>query len=326
MVTLATPRVSVVIVNWHSEDLLADALSALNNQTVIPANVVIVDNGSNRPIPLDRYTKGPASILRMATNVGFAAANNRAIEQEIDAEWVALLNPDATPEQDWLERLLEAVELFPEICAFGSRQLMSEDHSLIDGLGDVYHVSGAAWRHGHGKPDRNFSLEPREIFAPCAAAAMYKRSALIEAGGFDEDFFCYFEDVDLGFRLRLLGYKIMLVPTAVVFHQGGATSGGGQSDFAVYHGQRNLIWAYLKNMPSSMFWRYFFQHVLFNLAAILFFAFAGRGSAVLRAKWDALGGLPGMIRKRRSIQSQRRISCKELGAVMESDWLAPYRR
>lgn len=228
---MALPRVSVIIVNWHSEDLLAQALGALNNQTLLPDRVVIVNNGSAREIPLDRYSKGPIAVLRMAKNEGFAAANNRAIRQETDSDWIALLNPDAIPEENWLKHLMDAAGRHPEASAFGSRQLMGEDHALIDGLGDVYHVSGAAWRAGHGQPNGPLAAEPREIFAPCAAAAIYKRAALLQAGGFDEDFFCYFEDVDLGFRLRLLGHKLMLAPAAIVYHLGGATSGGSGATF-----------------------------------------------------------------------------------------------
>jgi GT2 family glycosyltransferase len=323
---MALPRVSVIIVNWHSEDLLAQALAALNDQTLAPDRVVIVDNGSAREIPLDRYSKGPIAVLRMAKNEGFAAANNRAIRQETDSDWIALLNPDAIPEENWLKHLMDAAGRHPEASAFGSRQLMGEDHALIDGLGDVYHVSGAAWRAGHGQPNGPLAAEPREIFAPCAAAAIYKRAALLQAGGFDEDFFCYFEDVDLGFRLRLLGHKLMLAPAAIVYHLGGATSGGSRSDFSVYHGQRNLVWAYFKNMPWPYLWLYLFEHVLFNLASIVFFAFSGQGKVILSAKWNALLGLPKMIGKRRAIQSALRASPRQVRAAMARGWLAPYRR
>jgi GT2 family glycosyltransferase len=264
--------------------------------------------------------------MRMPRNEGFAAASNRAIEQTAGSEWVALLNPDALPDENWLQRLLAAAARHPEVSAFGSRQLMGEDHALIDGLGDVYHVSGAAWRAGHGQPNVPLSGEPREIFAPCAAAAIYKRTALMQAGGFDEDFFCYFEDVDLGFRLRLLGHKLMLAPEAIVYHLGGATSGGSRSDFAVYHGQRNLVWAYVKNMPWPYLWWYLLEHVLFNLASIVFFTLGGQGRVILRAKWNALLGLPKMVGKRQAIQSGRCVPGKQVRAAMARGWLAPYRR
>jgi GT2 family glycosyltransferase len=323
---MTTNSVSVVIVNWHSEKLLASALSALDRQLVAPEKVVVVDNGSVAALPLNRYTRGPIVALRMAKNEGFAAGNNRAIEQAVTSEWVVLLNPDALPREDWLQCLLDAAERHPDVCAFGSKQLMGEDHAVIDGLGDVYHVSGAAWRAGHGRPDKacGQAERQREIFAPCAAAAMYRRSAFLAAGGFDEDFFCYFEDVDLGFRMRLLGHKAMLVPEAVVYHWGGGTSGGRHGEFAVYHGQRNLVWAYFKNMPSGYFWLYLPQHLLFNAVSVLYFLGRGRGKAVLRAKWHALLGLPTMIGKRRLLKSL--ASPANVRAAMVDGWRTPYRR
>ena len=319
-------RVSVIIVNWHSEMMLGSVLAALDRQTAAPWRIIVVDNGSAGALPLDRYRRSPVTLVRMARNAGFAAANNRALQETADCEWVALLNPDAMPEADWLERLTDAAARHADISAFGSKQLMAADPSRLDGLGDVYHVSGAAWRAGHGCPNDGRIDRPREIFAPCAAAALYRREALLDAGGFDEDFFCYFEDVDLGFRLRLLGHRSLLVPDAVVHHAGGGTSGGRHSDFSVFHGQRNLVWSYVKNMPGGYFWLYLPQHLLFNLASVLLFTLRGQGGVVLRAKWGALRGLPKMLAKRRVIQKRRRVAPGAVRAAMLAGWLAPYRR
>jgi GT2 family glycosyltransferase len=104
----------------------------------------------------------------------------------------------------------------------------------------------------HGTPASALKGSECEIFSPCAAAALYRRSALLEVGGFDEDFFCYVEDVDLGFRLRLAGYRCLYVPLSVAHHIGSGTTGGKNSDFSVYHGHRNLVWAFVKNMPGVL--------------------------------------------------------------------------
>lgn len=318
------PKVAVVIVNWHSEKLLAQTLAALNEQTRTPDRVVVVDNGSDEAIPIGIIDKSPAAVMTMSGNLGFAVANNRAIEQLSALDWIALLNPDAIPDRDWLKRLVEAIERYPEASAFGSRQLMSEDHSRIDGLGDRYHVSGAAWRAGYGCPDGLPMHGAHEIFSPCAAAAIYKRSALLEAGGFDEDFFCYFEDVDLGFRLRLLGHKLMLAPEAIVYHAGGGTSGGNQSDFAVYHGHRNLVWTYFKNMPFPYFAYHLLAHLFFNLISIVYYFFRGQGKVILQAKWHALRGLPKMLKKRSAIQSGIRVRAGQVRNLMATGFMAPY--
>jgi GT2 family glycosyltransferase len=318
--------VTVILVNWHTEAMLTETLAALSLQTVPPVEVVVVDNGSRAPMPVECYRAGPIRVMSMPDNYGFARGNNRALASGLRGEWVALLNPDAIPAQDWLERLLAAAERHPDVAAFGSKQIMAETPDRLDGLGDVYHVSGAAWRDGYNLPDRDIPSTPCEIFSPCAAAAMYRRAALDEAGGFDEDYFCYFEDVDLGFRLRLLGHRCMLVPDAVVRHIGSAATGGQQSDFAVYHGHRNLVWTYFKCMPAPWLWLYLPQHMLFNLVTLVWFAMRGQGRVIARAKWHALRGLPGAWRKRRAIQATRRASWADMRAAMADGWLAPYRR
>ena len=164
-----------------------------------------------------------------------------------------------------------------------------------------------------------------EIFAPCAAAALYRRSTFLEVGGFDQDYFCYFEDIDLGFRLRLLGYHCRYVPDAVVLHVGSAVT-GRRSSFSLYHGHRNLVWTYCKNMPALLFWIYLPQHLLLNLGTVAWFALRGQGIILLRAKWDALRGLPRCWRQRRVIQASRRISSWSLRQMMSHGLWALCRR
>lgn len=156
-----------------------------------------------------------------------------------------------------------------------------------------------------------------EIFSPCAAAALYRRQALVEVGGFDDDFFCYVEDVDLGFRLRLMRHRAMYVRDAVVHHVGSATTGGQHSDFAVYHGHRNLVWTFVKNMPGKVFWPLLPLHLAMNLVALAVFPLRGQGRVIVRAKWDAIRGLPKMWRKRKVIQSMRLATTREIWQLMD---------
>lgn len=264
-------------------------------------------------------------LIRLSHNTGFAAANNLAARRAEGVEWLALLNPDAFPEPDWLERLLAVAEACPDCASIGSRLLDANDPERLDGTGDVYHVSGLAWRRDHGQPARVKGQGTEEIFAPCAAAALYRRAAFAEAGGFDEDYFCYFEDVDLGFRLQLLDYRSYYAPDAVVRHVGSAMT-GRRSPFSLYHGHRNLVWTYCRNMPGPLFWRYLPHHVLLNLGTIAWFALRGQGATLLRAKWDALRGLPRCWRQRRTIQASRRISLWQLQRRMSHGLRAILRR
>ena len=270
--------VAVVVVNWNSGALLQECLKGLSVQTVMPQRVLVVDNASSDDSAACVGHFPGATLLQMTTNLGFAAGNNRALA-ECDTEFVALLNPDAFPEPDWLERLLAAASSYPNVAAFGSRQLRQDSPEVLDGIGDSYHMSGLVSRERHGARQQEGDLVSREIFSPCAAAALYRRQALVDVGGFDEDYFCYVEDVDLGFRLRLAGHRAMYVPDAVVHHVGSATTGGQRSDFSVYHGHRNLVWTFVKNMPGALFWLLLPLHLLMNLAMVGVFVIRGQGGA-----------------------------------------------
>lgn len=308
--------VTVIIVNWNGGSLLEECLLHLTRQTLPPTRILVMDNGSSDG-SAERAAGIPGVTLRrLGYNAGFAVANNRALE-ECDTEWVALLNPDAFAENDWLESLLAGTQAQPQAAAFGSRQMVRGASKMLDGIGDVYHISGLVWRRGHGRMQSEADLIATEIFSPCAAAALYKRAALVEIGGFDEDFFCYVEDVDVGFRLRLAGYSCQYVPEAVVHHVGSYTSGGKHSDFSTYHGHRNLVWTFTKNMPGYLFWALLPMHVLFIFFSVAYIAFRGQGWLTLRAYRDAIGGIPSVWRKRQSIQARRKASIGDIWRVLD---------
>ena len=151
------------------------------------------------------------TLLRLDENIGFAAANNIGIAMLDDCDLVALLNPDATADPEWLATLVAAAEAHPEMAGFASMIERAGDAGLLDSAGDVYHVYGTAWPGRHGAPTRTATVE-EEVFGPSAAAALYHRSWLVRLGGFDESFFCYFEDVDLNLRLQVAGGRCLYVP------------------------------------------------------------------------------------------------------------------
>lgn len=321
---LKSSSVTVVIVNRNGGALLKRCLAHLCRQSVAPIRILVMDNASTDGSPEEAQRFPDVMVRRLASNVGFAAANNLAL-QECDTDFVALLNPDAFPAPDWLACLLAAARAHPEAAAFGSRQLATGALPVLDGIGDIYHISGLAWRSGYGRRQGPGDTAARDIFSPCACAALYRCDALLEVGGFDEDYFCYVEDVDLGFRLRLAGLPSKYVPDAVVYHVGAASSGGQHSDFAIYHGHRNLVWTFVKNMPGPLFWVLLPLHLLLNLITVLYFAAQGRGRVALRAKWDAIRGIPKMWSKRRRIQARRRASVGDIWRSLDRR-LNPSRR
>ena len=300
--------VSVIVVTYQSLSTLRRCLDALRVQTLSPACVVLIDNSLDRECATLQKDYPHLLVECLGQNLGFAAANNRGVAM-CQTEFVALLNPDAFPEPDWLEKLLVAAKSRPDCAAFASLQLLDSNPELIDGLGDAYHCSGAMWREAHGQPRSEIDhISMRSIFSPCAAAALYRREAFLEVGGFDEDFFCYCEDVDLGFRLRLAGWGSALVPDAVVRHVVSSSSGGERSDFATYHGHRNMVWVFIKNMPGILFLLFLPMHITMNFIALIILSFRGQTGEGIRAKLDALRQVPRMWRKRQAIQATRKVS------------------
>ena len=323
----AWPKVAVLIVNWNGEQFLERCLTALLAQTVTPYEIILVDNAStDGSLEIARRFLS-VRLLAQNSNTGFARGNNLAINAAAaGSEWIALLNPDAFPEPRWLEECLLSAQRNPQFDFFGSKLLNAADPTVLDGTGDAYHVSGLVWRTAHGIPASVLGEYECEVFSPCAAAALYRRSALLEVGGFDEDFFCYVEDVDLGFRLRLAGHRCLYVPKSVVHHVGSGTTGGQNSDFSVYHGHRNLVWTFVKDMPGLLFWLLLPLHLVLNLASIIWFAFRGQGRVILRAKRDALLGLPKMWRKRQQIQKIRIASISDIWRVLDKHLIPKIRK
>ncbi len=310
--------INIIIVNWNSGDLLHKCIQHLLMQTRLPERIIVVDNNSSDHSLEIGIASDRISILKLKTNIGFAGANNHALSK-CDSTFVALINPDAFAEPHWIENMLRAAEKYPTTAAFGSRQLSYDNKNTIDGIGDCYHLTGLVWRHRHGQHQTPGDIEEREIFSPCAAAAMYRRDAIRSIGGFDEMYFCYSEDIDLGFRLRLMGYSAKYVPDAVVYHAGSATTGGRHSDFTVYYGHRNLVWTFFKNMPGSLLWLLLPIHLILNIVTIFYFLNRGQGGVILRSKMDAIRGLPEVMKKRTNIQRNRSVGAKTIWDALDKN-------
>ena len=319
--------VTVIVVTHDSVEHVARCLACLAEQTRPPRKILVYDNASHdgtiaaveASAAADERLRERLDVRRLEENLGFAAANNRAIAAA-DTPLVALLNPDAFPDPDWLARLVAAAAAHPEAAAFGSRQMLADRPGIVDGLGDRCHVSGLVWRSGRGRPLLDADLRDREIFSPCAAAALYRTAAVRAAGGFDESFFCYVEDVDLGFRLRLAGHTARLVPAAVVHHVGGGGSPHG-SRHAAFLGHRNLVWSFVKNMPAPLFAAFLPVHVLQTILVGAVFACRGQAATFARAKWAAIRGLPGAWQQRGSIQAARVASTTSILRSLDASLL-----
>jgi GT2 family glycosyltransferase len=307
------PTVSVIIVNYNSGDRIARCLDRLSAQSFRDFETIVIDNASaDGSLEIARRHSIGVRIIEAGSNIGFAAGNNRAAVAA-RGEWLVFLNPDAYAEPDWLEKLIAASGRYPWADAFGSAQLIADQPELLDGAGDVYHILGVAYRGGFRQPATRL-IADGECFAPCAAAAMYRKSVFERLGGFDERFFCYGEDVDLGFRLRLAGGRAIQLKDARVLHEGSGVT-GRYSDFTVYHGNRNRIWLTYKNMPGVFYWSMFPVRLAFDAYLFVRAIMIGTGGAYARAMRDGYGGLRAFAADRRQLQADRKLSAWAFGRI-----------
>ena len=311
--------VSIIIVNLNGKQLLGPCLDSLEAQIFKEFEVLLVDNGSTDGSL--RYVEAhypQVRLLPQGSNLGFAAANNIGL-REARGDLIALLNNDAEAHPNWLSKLVAALEANPDIGFCASKMVLHSQSHLADACGDFYTVEGVAGKIGHLEPASRYD-EPREVFGACAGAAIYRRAVLEEVGGFDEDFFIVYEDSDLSFRARLLGYKCLYVPTAVVYHHLSATL-GPQSDTAVYYAQRNMEFVFFKNMPAPLLLKYLPLHFTTDLLLFIRYLFHRQARGFLKAKLHAMVMMPRMLEKRRQIQKSRRVSAAEIDRLLVRGYL-----
>ena len=306
---MTTPKISVIIVNYNSGSRLEKCLSHLAKQTATDFETIVIDNASNDGSADCVNQDARTSLIRAGGNLGFAAANNLAV-QSARGLWLAFLNPDAYAEPDWLASFEAAIQRHPDVDAFGSLQIDDRCPERLDGAGDVCHAFGLYYRGAFGWP---IERAPRDgyVFSPSAAAAFYRRSTFETLGGFDERFFCYGEDVDLGFRLRLAGGRAIQLADAKVRHEGSGVT-GRRSDFSIYHGVRNRIWLFYKNLPFAAYFGLAPVHFLINLAMLGRSVVGGEGGAYWRGMRDGYGGLKSLRQSREAVQRARTLSVNQV--------------
>jgi GT2 family glycosyltransferase len=301
------PWVRVIVVNYNAGPLLQACVDALAAQSFRSFEAVIVDNASSDGsadrlrLPDRRF-----SLIRNKANVGFAAANNIGA-LDCRAPWLATLNPDTVAEPTWLEEMHNGTQRCPAVAMFGGTLLNAADPSLVDGFGDILSIAGIPWRAGAGSSVASLPRDDAEVFSPCAAAALYRRDRFEEVGGFDQSFFCYLEDVDLGFRLRLAGERCIELRHAIVRHHGSAIT-GELSDFTLFYSFRNRLWLLFKNMPLMLLFVAVPLNVLCSTVMILDGARKNRPvKSALKGLLSGMAPLPA-LKSRCKVQRNRRVS------------------
>ncbi len=312
--------VSIIIVTWNGREHLESCLSAVAAQHGVDAETILVDNGStDGTVEFVRARFPWVRIVPLDRNRGFAGGNN-AGAKAAQGRYLAFLNNDTVAESGWLSALRRGIDEGAGYALTSSRVVYLHDPRIVDSAGDGLLRWGGAFKHHHGA-SADAVTESTEVFGVCGAACLISASVFQELDGFDEDFFVSHEDVDLSYRARLRGYRCRYVADAVVRHRGSATL-GRVSASAVFHGQRNLEWMYVKNTPGALLLRTLPGHLMYNAAAAAYFARAGLLWTFLRAKAVALLGLPGVLRKRARVQRTRKVGGSAIWPLLESRWLS----
>jgi GT2 family glycosyltransferase len=293
------PKVVIIILNWNGIRDTLECLTSLRKITYPNFKIIIIDNGSvEENIAMLRQIKDKnVQIIFNKENLGFAEANNigiRAALKDPKVKYICTLNNDTVVNPNFLT---EAVTLDGNMVAM---QIMKYDQpDQVDSLGIALTRGGLA-----------FNIKSDiQLFCPCAGAALYSRQLLEKVGLFDSDFFCYGEDLDLGFRARLLGFDCSLADKAIVYHKGSAST-SLMSNTAVYYTYRNIIWTLAKNLPGLLFVKYLAKIILGQLAIVLLWFLRKKPKLILKTYWHGLKGILKMLSKRNQIQ--RKISLKNL--------------
>jgi GT2 family glycosyltransferase len=313
-----------VVVNWNRKELLRACLASVARQTGVAFETIVVDNGSTDGSADLAEREFGARVIRNAENRGFCEANNQGIAAA-RGEFIALLNNDAEAEPGWLAALHRACSARPDVGMAASKVLVWEDPRRIDKAGHLIFPDGQNRGRGSGALDQGQYGREEEVLWPDGCAAMYRQEMLGRIGGFDEDFFAYGDDAELGLRARIAGWKCVYTPGAVVRHHRGATLGKDSARRLVLLERNRLLLAF-KLFPWSLLWLnpfYFAARVAAGLAA----AHRGKGDTAhfpgWRGKWAmaralVLGDLaalrlaPRMLRKRAQIRGIRRLTPGEV--------------
>jgi GT2 family glycosyltransferase len=303
-----SPRVSIIIPNWNGRQHLDACLSSLYRQTFHDVEIILVDNGSSDDsIPHVRQNYPRVGVLALEQNRGFTGACNAgyAIAQ---GEFIILLNNDTEVDESWLATIVEAFDASPDVGSIACKILLFDRRDHFHTAGDYYRMDGIPGNRGVWQQDRGQYDHQEYIFSACGAAAAYRKTMLEQVGFLDDRFYFSCEDVDLGWRAHLAGWRVLYVPSAVVYHKLKATGG---SVTGSYYDGRNFIYLIWKNYPGSLL-RQHWRGILKSQMQITWQALrAWRGAAARARLRGQIAGLFGLFRfwpERCRIQKTRRLS------------------
>ncbi|MGQ9907297.1 MAG: glycosyltransferase family 2 protein [Candidatus Flexifilum sp.] len=313
---MTSPTLSVVIPNWNGAHFLPTCLDSLARQTAADIEVILVDNASHDDsltIVRERYPW--VTVIAQGRNLGFTGACNAGI-RAARGEFIALLNNDTEVDPGWAEAVIDAFRRHPEIGSVASKMLLFDRRDHIHTAGDFFTLDGRAGNRGVWQRDDGRYDTETYVFSACGGSAAYRRTMLDQIGLLDDDFFFSGEDVDLGWRAQLAGWRCLYTPKAIVYHHVSATGGGVTASF---YDARNSLAILAKNYPRDLWRRYGGQVIRAQMRRAFDALRAWRGKearATLRGMLAGVIRLPRALRQRRQIQALRRVSLDYLESIL----------
>jgi GT2 family glycosyltransferase len=315
-------RVAIIVLNWNGIDDTLLCLDSLLLQSYKHFKIVVIDNGStdNSKTLLNKYQKGhPATVevIYSPKNFGFAGGVNIGIEWALNEDYgyVALFNNDAVADIDWLKNLVKSID--HKDIGISTGLLLREDGKTIDTTGDWYSTWGLPFPRNRNDKTAKASTDGL-VFGATGGASLYKTEMVKKIGLFDNDFFAYYEDVDISFRAQLAGWKIFYNSKAIAYHKQGATS-NKISGFAIYQTFKNLPLLFIKNVPHELLFsigiRFYFAYLLMFLNAI----FKGNGKYAIKGTWESFKLGFKKLGERQLIQKNKKVSVKYIKSILWND-------
>ncbi|MDD3977829.1 MAG: glycosyltransferase family 2 protein [Methanomicrobium sp.] len=290
--------ISIIIPNYNGKQFLKNCLNSISDQSYFEKEIIVIDNGSSDGSSDYIKENFPEVILiENSENLGFTGATNQGIRHS-KGDYICTLNNDTISGYHFLKYLQKAIESDKDIGIVASKMIFPDGR--INSAGMCISRSGAAWNRGMFEEDCGQYEKPEYVIGACAGAALYRKSMLDEIGLFDEDFFMYHDDVDLSFRACLAGWKCLYCPKAVVTHINSATS-GFESEFSIYHGNRNIIWFAVKDLPGRLLILYSPWIIGRSIGVIPHYILRKKTKIIFKSKWDAVKKIPFFLKKRKEI-------------------------
>ncbi len=314
-------RLAIIVLNWNGSDDAIECIESLTEQALKPTIIIVDNNSSDNSVSVfEKYIsihkREEITLIKNPRNLGFAGGINTGLvhARKQGFEYIGVLNPDAIADKKWCQALVDELSSHPK-CGIATGILQRRDGKTLDTTGDFYTTWGLPGPRNRDEPVENAPSKPGEVFGATGGGAIYRAAMFDDIDMFDEDFFMYYEDVDLSFRAQLAGWKVRFTPKAIAYHKVGASS-KKVPGLAVYNTFKNLPLVFIKNVPGKLFWyiglRFFLTYWLIFASAVRH----GNGWPAFKGILASIIRKPAAYHKRWSIQKNRKVSVNYIRSII----------